>query len=125
MNRTRVWILACAVGCFAAGMSVGLAFPSVVAACSTAVDTSGSDESFVRRFTADYGLGSNQQRQLRAVLQRRAESEREVFRAASDLPAAVAAGLEAVRRRASERVRALLNDQQRADYDRAVLPEGK
>ncbi|MCY2957614.1 MAG: hypothetical protein WCR59_03530 [Planctomycetota bacterium] len=106
-------------------MSVGLAFPSVVAACSTAVDTSGSDESFVRRFTADYGLGSNQQRQLRAVLQRRAESEREVFRAASDLPAAVAAGLEAVRRRASERVRALLNDQQRADYDRAVLPEGK
>lgn len=125
MNRTRAWILVTAVGCFAAGMSVGVASPSLFAAFAAGADASDPDDLYVRRVAADYGLTAKQQRQLRAVLQRRAEEEREVFRAAAELPAPVASALEAVRRRTAERMRALLSDSQRRAYDQAVQHQEK
>jgi hypothetical protein len=106
-------------------MSVGVAYPSLSAAFAAGAEASDEDDLYVRRMAADYGLTAKQQRQLRAVLQRRAEEEREVFRAAAELPAPVASALEAVRRRTVERMRALLSDSQRRAYDQAVQHQEK
>ena len=127
MNRTRRWILATAVGCFAAGMSAGLAFPGVVAACRGSAGAGDPDEDYVRRFAADYGLTAAQQRALRIVLQQRVDDELEVYHSEFEqLPASVRAMLESVRRKASQRTRALLDEQQRLAYDRKTGPqEGK
>ena len=123
MNRMRLWILATAVGCFAAGMSAGLAIPGVLAACSGEVG-SNEDEAYVRQVAEKYGLTPYQQKQLRAVLLRQNEEEREVFRTATELPPPVVAARENVHRKASERMRSLLDERQRSAYDRDAQHQG-
>jgi hypothetical protein len=123
VNRTRLWILATAVGCFAAGMSAGLAIPGVLAACS-AVAAGNDDEMYVRQVAEKYGLTPYQQKQLRAVLLRQNEEEREVFRTATELPPPVVAARENVHRKASERMRSLLDERQRIAYDRDAQHQG-
>jgi Spy/CpxP family protein refolding chaperone len=119
----RVWILATVVGCFAAGMSAGLAIPGVLAACSGEAGGN-EDETYVRQVAEKYGLTPYQQKQLRAVLQRQSEEEREVFRTAAELPRAVVEARESVHRKASERMRSLLDERQRVAYDRDAQHQG-
>lgn len=119
MKRLRLWILAVALGCFAAGMSIGMAIPGAMRARGgdAAVDP---DEHYVRRIAADFALDPAQERLLRAVVHRRAQDEWTAFRRAEfeQLPAQLQQELRAARSREEQRLRELLDrPDQRARYE--------
>jgi hypothetical protein len=118
-NRLGLWILGCAVGCFAAGMAVGFVIPDVLAACCRDAGDLDPDERYVRQFAEDFGLSASQRQSLRVVLQRFHEEQVQVIRHASQdqLPPGLQAELTAARRRQSDRIYALLTDAQRIRYD--------
>lgn len=117
MRRARFWILGTTLGCFAAGMTLGLAIGSSATEATTAASP---DADYVERFTRDFRLTAEQAALLRMVLQRRRDEELEVFRTTdhAQLPATVQAQLQAARDREEQRIRRLLDDRQRAEYDR-------
>ena len=119
MTRPGLWILVCAVGCFATGMSAGLALPSVVEACCGEAADQDPDELYIERFAQDFDLNKEQKRALRFVLQQFTEEELDVFRRADrdQLPESVRSELMAARRRQIDRIRVLLDEEQRAQYD--------
>ena len=123
MKRLGFWILGAAAGSFAAGLNLGLMVPELMAA--TDAEHVSSDELFVRSMVADYGLSARQEKSLRLVLQKRRDDEFGVFRRAefSQLPAAIQNRLLAVRDQAQRRIRAILDETQRARYDRATKPK--
>lgn len=117
MRRVRFWILGTTLGCFAAGMTLGLAIGSSTIEPRAATS---ADAGYVERFTRDFRLSEAQADLLRMVLQRRRDEELEVFRTTdhAQLPATVQAQLHAARDREEQRIRRLLDDTQRAEYDR-------
>lgn len=124
MNQARRWILAATLGCFAAGMSVGTAVPGVVHAWGDGGGIEDSDEQYVRDLVADYGLDRAQERSLRIVMQSGQREEFLAFRTAdfAALPPQLQARLSAIRGKKEQRIRALLNDTQRAKYDAQARP---
>ncbi len=125
-KRLRRWILGCAVGCFAAGTSVGLVLPSVVKACCPEDASGDLDEQYVQQMTVDFGLSTRQQGDLRIVMQRYKNEEVQVYRNANfdQLPASLQAELTAARRRWTDRIRALLNPEQQPRYDEKARANG-
>lgn len=117
MRRARFWILGTTLGCFAAGMTLGLAIGRSATEPTT---TASPDAEYVARFTRDFRLTDEQAGLLRMVLQRRRDEELEVFRTTdqAQLPATVQAQLQAARDREEQRIRRLLDERQRAEYDR-------
>ena len=117
------WILGAASGCFLAGFNVGLATPDIMAAAAPTVQD--QDELFVRQIVADYGLDKKQERSLRFVMQRLRTDEVQIFRRAefSMLPSSIQNQLLRVREQQKARIRAILDDDQRARYDLATKPK--
>ena len=113
----RVWILGVALGSFAAGMVVGFALPELLAA-----DGPGEtpEQQYARNLIERYGLSAAQERSLRLVMQRDRERKLEIFDTAdwSQLPAKLRNEHLAARRSTEQRIRALLDERQREQYDR-------
>jgi len=124
VNRLRLWILGTALGSFAAGMNVGLVAPRLFAAEDHRVVA--ADEAYARSIAADYGLTRGQEASLRMVLQQWREEEISAFRTAetSMLPPAIQTKLLVARGKVEQRIRAVLDEDQRARYDLATRPQG-
>jgi hypothetical protein len=119
MRAIRVWILGVAAGCFAAGMVVGHTF-------SHAADSSSEDVvEQVRDLTQRYGLSADQQRRLHLVLQHAREREIAILRSAQleQLPRPQMAEVLKERNATEQRLRKLLDDEQRERYDRESRPD--
>ena len=127
MNRSQLWILAAAGGCFLAGLTVGLALPDVSAALRGEAPTN-SDEDYVRAMIADYRLDADQSRLLRMAVRSWQEDELRVVRQfqVAQLPGELQSRLCEVRSRLVERTRQSLgrNPDQLARYDRSVAADG-
>ena len=120
MGSLRAWILAVAIGSFAAGAVVGHT-------CTHAAATpapSPAEAQYARELTERYRLSTEQQRQLHAVLQFASEREIAILRHAQahQLPREQMAELTALRAATEQRLRKLLDDEQRARYDRDSRP---
>lgn len=124
MDSLRLWILGVAAGSFAAGMLVGHLFPMATAAGSLAPP---EDIAYVARLATTYGLSAEQQRRLRFVLQASREREIEILLSASgnQLPQPQMGEMLDLRNKTEKRIRALLDDEQRARYDRDSRPPGR
>lgn len=122
MSRSQRWILGCALGCFAAGMTTGLVLPDVWAAVRGPASTDDPDETYASRLALDYGLDEAQRRTVLVVLRAGHEEELAVFRRAefAQLPASLQAELKQVRRQQVQRIRYVLDPTQRARYDADV-----
>lgn len=121
MNRVRLWILGVTLGSFAAGMSVGLVVTKVASAQG---EKSGVDADYVRELVTTYGLSSGQERLLRFALQSWREEEIAVLTSAeaTQLPEPIQRRLLQASRQLEQRIRALLDPEQRARYDEASRP---
>ena len=122
MTSVRVWILAVALGSFATGMVAGMIVPELFAADQA---PESSVEDYLRQMVARYGLDAAQEQQLRLVLVADARAEAEILRNAnwSELPEALNSARLRSKRRTEERIRCVLDDEQRALYDRDSRPE--
>ncbi|MCA8954045.1 MAG: hypothetical protein KDE27_31345 [Planctomycetes bacterium] len=120
VKRLGIWILGAAAGSFLAGVNLGLAAPGLLAASDGG--PTGNDEFFVQAMVADYGLSARQEKSLRLVMQKRREDELSVFSGAdfSMLPPPIQNQLLDVREKEKRRIRAILDDDQRARYDLAT-----
>ncbi len=121
MDALRAWIAGVAAASFAAGLTAGLLLaPGDAAAAPPAEQTYADD------LTARYGLRPEQQRQLRFVLQHQREREIAILLGAegSQLPQPQMGEMLALRTATEQRIRALLDDEQRARYDRDSRPPG-
>jgi hypothetical protein len=119
MRTLRLWILGSAVGCFAAGMVVGHTF-------SHAADSATEDiVEQVRDLTGRYGLSADQQQRLHLVLQHGREREIAILRSAQvdQLPPPQMAAVLKERNATEQRLRKLLDDEQRERYDRESRPD--
>lgn len=124
MKQLRFWILGASLGSFLAGMNVGLVVTRWMAGDGIATGPD-SDQSYVRSLVLDYSLTAAQERSLRFVLQRCREEEEAAFRSAEPalLPPPVQNQLLAARGRMEQRIRALLDAEQRARYDLDSRPK--
>ena len=125
-SRSRVWILACALGCFASGISVGLALPGVVSAFAEGSATPDPDEQYVRRLADDLGLDASQRRVLRIVQQRFASERDGLLRETNvaQLPLELQRALKQARRRLLERMNVVLTDDQRLQFEKIIEAQG-
>jgi hypothetical protein len=124
VRRLPLWILGAALGSFAAGMNLGPALHRGFGAADAAA-VADDDLAYVRRLVEDYGLTRAQERSLRMVISTRNHEELEVLRtaqAAAELPPSIQNPIRAVRARAYQRIRALLDDEQRRRFDDASGP---
>jgi hypothetical protein len=122
----QAWILTAALGCFAAGMIVGLVAPGVVEALTGPDSAPDPDTAYVRKLAADFGLTGAQERSLAMVVGCRREAELDVVRkaaSADQLPQPLKTQLQTVRRQATERIRHVLTPEQCARFDRAARAE--
>lgn len=120
MKPLRWWILGAALGTFSAGVSVGMAVPKVEAALDAAGSPSDPDADYVAMLTEKYGLTARQRRSLAIVVAQGRRDEVAVLEeaAAMQLPPAIQGRLLAVRNLTHQRIRAVLDARQVADYDR-------
>ncbi|MBX3462213.1 MAG: hypothetical protein KF830_03505 [Planctomycetes bacterium] len=103
-------------------MNLGLLVPKAFAADA---DVPAADADYVRDVTARYGLSAAQERTLRLVLQNAREEELAIYTTAetAQLPPSLRARVLAVRSRTEQRIRALLDDGQRARFDADSRPQ--
>lgn len=122
MDALRAWIVGVAAASFAAGLATGL----LLAPGNVAAGAPPAEQSYLDDLTARYGLRAPQQRQLRFVLQHQREREIAILLGAegSQLPQPQMGELLALRTATEQRIRALLDDEQRARYDRDSRPSG-
>lgn len=116
MDRLRLWILGVALGSFAAGMIVGHA---ISGPCVHGQTVPAEDDQLPEEMAARYGLSDEQQRRVRLVLASEREQERAIFASAQlhQLPPALMNRLLAARNLTRQRIRAVLDAEQRALYD--------
>lgn len=123
MPSIHLWILAVALGCFVAGMSVGTTiFGQQVSEAATAAP--GQDVGYADDLARRYGLSAAQMRSLRLVLQHE-RAEEGAIRASiawSQLPPALQSRLLALRGLTRQRIRLLLDPEQRARFDHDSQP---
>lgn len=124
MASLRAWILGVAAASFAAGIAAGLALAPVRVAGAEAPP---AEQAFTDDLVQRYGLRSAQARQLRLVLQHQREREIAILLGAqgSQLPQPQMGEMLALRMATEQRIRALLDDEQRARYDRDSRPPGR
>ena len=117
-----VWILAVATVSFGAGIVVGYAAPGVLAAPPELQGT----EEFARNLAEKYGLSPQQHQQLLMVLEDGERSELEILKSAnwSQLPLALRGARLEANRKTEQRIRFVLDERQRALYDRDSRPGG-
>jgi hypothetical protein len=121
VTPARSWILGAALGCFAAGLAVGLTVPRALAGDSEAVSP---EVDYVRELADTYSLTAEQQRSIRLVLQSARKEEMAVRRSieVNQLPPQIQSRLLAVRSHAEQRIRAVLDADQRVRYDEDSRP---
>jgi len=119
--QLRVWILAVALGSFAAGMVMGFVIPDMMAADRPA---DGNQQQYARELVQRYELTPDQYRSVLLVLQSQAQQEFEILRSAewAQLPPALQNRRLAAQRLTEQRIRAVLDERQRALYDRDSRP---
>ncbi|MBL8752695.1 MAG: hypothetical protein JNK15_05290 [Planctomycetes bacterium] len=119
MDPLRKWIVGLAAACFSAGAVVGHTFGG-----ASAASVPFSEQAYADQLVATYVLNPSQQRALRAVLQRFADDEIAILRSAQEnqLPAPLLAKILQLRNQTEQRIRALLDEEQRARYDRDSRP---
>jgi hypothetical protein len=117
----QLWILGVAGGCFVAGMFFGHAYATRASAAATAPS---EVQAYADDLIARYRLDGAQSRSLRIVLQSYQAEEESIRRTVewSQLPASLQSRWLAVSGRTRQRIRALLDDEQRAAYDRDSQP---
>jgi hypothetical protein len=122
VKRLPVWILGATLGSFAAGMNVGLVLPKVFAGSGGALTP---EAQYVRDLVERYHLTSAQERQLRLVLQSGREEELAVYSSteASQLPPPIRNRVLAIRNHTEQRIRVVLDDHQRAQFDADSRPQ--
>ena len=127
LSRSRLWILGCAVGSFATGVSTGLALPEVFAACSADRATTDPNEQYVQRLGADLGLAANQLRMLRIVQQRLDSELLALLRETSvdQLPPELQRALKKARRRLRDRMNVVFTDEQRVRFEEMIKAQGR
>lgn len=105
-------------------MNVGLVLPKVLAADHGAPTP---DAEYVRDLVETYGLTATQERSLRLVMLSDREEEMAVYRGSepSQLPPEIHRNVLAVRSRTLQRIRRVLDDEQRARFDRDSRPQSK
>lgn len=124
MNRARLWILGAALTSFATGMNVGLLIPKVMASEN---EVPAPEADYVRELVARYALTADQERRVRLVLQGSRAEEIAVLSSteATQLPMPIQSRLLAVRSRTEQRIRAVLDEGQRARYDLDSRPTNR
>lgn len=119
VRTVRAWLAGVAAAALLAGVAIGLALPRLgewLAADAAAAQDDANAE-LVRRYTERYGLDEAQARLLRMVLASSTVEESLVLRQHIDrYPDDVRDQVANVKRRADERVEALLDDRQRELY---------
>lgn len=124
-------MLAAAGGCFAAGTGVGLLIPRFAEAEAEAEALPRSaleefrvnamaDNELVCKLVADHGLTESQARSLRLIMQNQREQELALRLSAKvdELPPPTQNRLLWLRNQTTQRIRVVLDPQQRARYDR-------
>ncbi|MBL8727436.1 MAG: hypothetical protein JNM25_03325 [Planctomycetes bacterium] len=103
-------------------MNVGLVLPKVFAADSGAASP---EADYVRSLVTTYGLNAAQERSLRLVLLSAREEQMAVYSRfqPSQLPPAIRNEVLLVRSRTEQRIRAVLDEQQRARFDADSRPQ--
>jgi hypothetical protein len=122
VDALRAWIVGVAAASFAAGLATGM----FLAPGNVAAGAPPAEQSYVDDLSARYGLRPAQQRQVRFVLQHQREREIAILLGAegSQLPQPQMGEMLALRTATEQRIRALLDDEQRARYDRDSRPSG-
>ncbi|MFY9345161.1 MAG: hypothetical protein WAT39_21910 [Planctomycetota bacterium] len=122
MDALLKWLGALAIGSFTSGAVVGHVVTDVVASS----DLPPSEQAFLAELTEMFGLDARQQHRLHLLLQHAQEEENATWGSVqmSQLPPEVSGRLKAQRSRTEQRFRALLDDEQRARYDRDSRPFG-
>ncbi len=111
--RRYRWIWGVALTSFGAGLAVGFNGPGAVDAMRE--DFVDPSERYVRDLIDRYELSAKQARQMRMVLAAELAETTEIIRAK---PETLPPEILKVRRRADERIRAVLDEEQRARFDR-------
>jgi len=115
--NVRIWILAVALGSFAAGAVMGYLLPDVWALDAATQATPEQEASEIAR---KYGLSDEQYRRLVLVFEEQERQDLKILRAAK--PHQLGADLTNKRllqsRKTQQRIRFVLDEQQRALYDR-------
>ncbi|MBL9077361.1 MAG: hypothetical protein JNL08_07655 [Planctomycetes bacterium] len=103
-------------------MSFGVVVPRVFGAEASVATP---DDAYVHELAERYGLSSAQQRLLRLVLQSARDEEFAIYASAetAQLPDGIRRELLVVRSRTEQRIRALLDDRQRAQFDVDSRPQ--
>lgn len=117
-----VWILSVALGSFAAGLVVGYALPEVFAAGHRVE----ANEAYAQNLAQKYGLAEDQYRRLLMVLREGERRELEILKGAewAQLPPALRGARLEANRKTEQRIRFVLDERQRALYDRDSRPNG-
>jgi len=118
----RLWILAVALCSFLAGAVVGVALPELLGAPPS---TDGSAV-YAENMAKKYGLTDLQHDRLRLVLQEGERRELEILKSAkwSQMPPALRGARLEANRKTEQRIRFVLDESQRALYDRDSRPQG-
>lgn len=113
----RVWILAVALGSFAAGTVVGFLLPNMMA---SAAQIPATPEQEAGEITQKYGLSDEQHRRMVMVFEEQERQDLKILMAAK--PHQLDPDLQSKRllqsRKTQQRIRFVLDEQQRALYDR-------
>lgn len=120
MVTIRRWILAVALGCFAAGMVTG----TLLGSCGMAAAEPLQELGYVEDLATRYQLTSAQRRSVQLVLQNERTEEGSI-RASLEwgqLPPSLQNKLLALRAMTRQRIRVLLDPDQRARFDRDSEP---
>jgi hypothetical protein len=131
VSGARAWMLAATLGCFAAGTAVGLLIPRFAEAETMPRSAqeefnmnAKADNELVCKLVADHGLTESQARSLRLIMQDQREQELELRLSAKvdELPQATQSRLLKLRYQTTQRIRVVLDPQQRARYDQESRP---
>jgi hypothetical protein len=123
MPSLRVWILAVAVGAFAAGGVVGHVFAGHATSAEAATEEAAYADDLAQR----YGLDAETHRRLRLVMHNFATRQIAILKSAPLhlLPSPQNHQMQQLNRTTEQYVRALLDDEQRDRYDRESRPLGQ
>ncbi len=122
-QRVQKWLLGAVLGAFGAGALAGLAAPRAVASLAgTTPET--ADEFYVRELATRYGLDRHQVELIRMVLAARtADYLRVLLGDQGRLPPELRFEVTEADRRAQERIKTVLTEEQRRRFLRDSTPE--